>query len=87
MDPLFVTALVICNRELRQICVISEAARLKSAAWTADHVLVYTTLTHMKYALPTVNGYVHEHPAVSSKPLIVLIATPGCGHASLATVS
>eukprot|EP00056_Hartaetosiga_gracilis_P009451 m.135948 g.135948 ORF g.135948 m.135948 type:complete len:1206 (+) comp13130_c0_seq2:266-3883(+) len=45
-------SIVVCDKKLHQICVIYETIRVKSAAWDASGVLVYTTLNHLKYALP-----------------------------------
>ena len=44
--------ITICTRALKQICSIHETIRVKSAAWEDNGVLVYTTLNHIKYALP-----------------------------------
>ena len=44
---------VICTRDLEHCCTVSESVRVKSAVWTADGVLVYATLKHIKYMLPS----------------------------------
>ena len=44
--------LVICNRQLHQLCSISDSVRVKTAAWGAKGILIYATLNHLKYALP-----------------------------------
>eukprot|EP00051_Salpingoeca_urceolata_P033954 m.22896 g.22896 ORF g.22896 m.22896 type:complete len:1318 (-) comp6997_c0_seq1:3-3956(-) len=44
--------ITVCDRKLNQICSIHETIRVKSAAWEENGVLVYTTLNHIKYALP-----------------------------------
>lgn len=43
---------VICSRDLEHCCTVSESVRVKSAVWTAEGVLVYATLKHVKYMLP-----------------------------------
>eukprot|EP01137_Pigoraptor_chileana_P028983 Opistho-2@13564 len=45
-------AIVMCNRKLEQQCTIHETIRVKSGAWDESGVFVYTTLNHIKYALP-----------------------------------
>ena len=51
---------VIANRQLEQLCSISDTVRIKSGAWdvspsggTKSNLFVYTTLHHVKYCLPT----------------------------------
>lgn len=51
---------VIANRQLEQLCSISDTVRIKSGAWdvsptggTASNLFIYTTLHHVKYCLPT----------------------------------
>jgi len=51
---------VIANRQLEQLCSISDTVRIKSGAWdvspsggTSSNLFVYTTLHHVKYCLPT----------------------------------
>lgn len=51
---------VIANRQLEQLCSISDTVRVKSGAWdvsptggTSSNLFVYTTLHHVKYCLPT----------------------------------
>lgn len=51
---------VIANRQLEQLCSISDTVRVKSGCWdvspsggTASNLFVYTTLHHVKYCLPT----------------------------------
>jgi len=51
---------VIANRQLEQLCSISDTVRIKSGAWdvsptggTNSNLFVYTTLHHVKYCLPT----------------------------------
>lgn len=51
---------VIADRQLEQLCSISDNVRIKSGAWdvsptggTASELFVYTTLHHVKYCLPT----------------------------------
>eukprot|EP00039_Didymoeca_costata_P018608 m.334182 g.334182 ORF g.334182 m.334182 type:complete len:1220 (+) comp17307_c0_seq1:152-3811(+) len=44
--------ITICNRKLVQLCAIQEIIRVKSGVWDESGVFVYTTLNHIKYALP-----------------------------------
>ena len=51
---------VIANRQLEQLCSISDNVRIKSGAWdvtpsggTASELFIYTTLHHVKYCLPS----------------------------------
>jgi len=51
---------VIADRQLEQLCSISDNVRIKSGAWdvsssggTASELFVYTTLNHIKYCLPS----------------------------------
>jgi coatomer protein complex subunit alpha (xenin) len=44
---------VICTRDLEHCCTVSESVRVKSAVWTSENVLVYATLKHVKYMLPS----------------------------------
>eukprot|EP00569_Conticribra_weissflogii_P016351 CAMPEP_0171400982 /NCGR_PEP_ID=MMETSP0880-20121228/7612_1 /TAXON_ID=67004 /ORGANISM="Thalassiosira weissflogii, Strain CCMP1336" /LENGTH=1288 /DNA_ID=CAMNT_0011915391 /DNA_START=12 /DNA_END=3878 /DNA_ORIENTATION=+ len=51
---------VIADRQLEQLCSISDTVRIKSGAWdisptggTNSNLFVYTTLHHVKYCLPT----------------------------------
>jgi coatomer protein complex subunit alpha (xenin) len=52
--------IVIADRQLEQLCSISDNVRIKSGAWdvsptggTANQVFIYTTLNHVKYVLPS----------------------------------
>lgn len=45
--------ITIANKSLTQTCAIHETIRIKSAAWDDSGILVYTTLNHIKYALPS----------------------------------
>ena len=45
-------AIVIANRKLGHACTVHETIRVKSGAWDDSGVFVYTTLNHIKYALP-----------------------------------
>jgi coatomer protein complex subunit alpha (xenin) len=47
-----VSAITICNQSLVQTALIHETIRIKSAAWDDSGILIYTTLNHIKYALP-----------------------------------
>eukprot|EP00536_Pseudo-nitzschia_multiseries_P004054 jgi/Psemu1/64445/estExt_Genemark1.C_650066 len=52
---------VIADRQLEQLCSVSDNVRIKSGAWdcspssdgTASNLFVYTTLNHVKYCLPS----------------------------------
>jgi coatomer protein complex subunit alpha (xenin) len=51
---------VIADRQLEQLCSISDNVRIKSGAWdastsggTANNLFLYTTLNHVKYCLPS----------------------------------
>jgi coatomer protein complex subunit alpha (xenin) len=51
---------VIADRQLQQLCSISDTVRIKSGAWdvsptggTNSNLFIYTTLHHVKYCLPT----------------------------------
>ena len=53
--------IVIADRQLEQLCSISDTVRIKSGAWdvtpggsgTNSNLFVYTTLHHVKYCLPS----------------------------------
>lgn len=52
--------IVIADRQLEQLCSISDTVRIKSGAWdvsptggTNSELFVYTTLHHVKYCLPS----------------------------------
>jgi coatomer protein complex subunit alpha (xenin) len=45
-------AIVIANKRLAHACTVHETIRVKSGAWDEFGVFVYTTLNHIKYALP-----------------------------------
>ena len=51
-------AVVIADRNLKQICQVSESVAVKSGVWDENGVFVYTTLNHVKYILPVASGYV-----------------------------
>jgi coatomer protein complex subunit alpha (xenin) len=44
--------ITLVNRNLKTICSVQETIRVKSAAWDDSGVLIYTTLSHIKYILP-----------------------------------
>merc|ERR1712176_385183 len=47
-------SVMICDSSLNDICTIYENAKVKSGAWANNgQVYIYTTVTHMKYALPS----------------------------------
>jgi len=45
-------AIVIADKKLGHSCTVHETIRVKSGAWDEYGVFVYTTLNHIKYALP-----------------------------------
>ena len=45
-------AIIIANRKLDHVCTVHETIRIKSGAWDATGIFVYTTLNHIKYCLP-----------------------------------
>ncbi len=46
-------SIVLCTRELQQLCSVQETVKVKSAAWDeSSGMLVYTTVNHIKYLLP-----------------------------------
>ncbi|KAL7304902.1 hypothetical protein TKK_0002704 [Trichogramma kaykai] len=47
-------SMVVCNKKLETLYIIHENTRIKSAVWTDDYVLIYTTSNHIKYAI--ING-------------------------------
>ena len=49
-------AVVIADRDLTQICGVTETVRVKSGCWDDNGVFVYTTLNHVKYLLPLPSG-------------------------------
>lgn len=44
--------IVLANRRLEQSCQIHETIKIKSGAWDESGIFLYTTLNHIKYALP-----------------------------------
>ncbi|KAG0232011.1 hypothetical protein BGW42_008522 [Actinomortierella wolfii] len=44
--------ITIATKSLEQTCLIHETIRIKSAAWDDSGILIYSTLNHIKYALP-----------------------------------
>ncbi|KAJ2362153.1 hypothetical protein IW150_007077, partial [Coemansia sp. RSA 2607] len=44
--------ITLANKQLEQLCQVHETIRIKSAVWDDSGVLLYTTLNHIKYALP-----------------------------------
>ena len=44
--------ITICDKNLNQLCTIHEIIRVKSGVWDESGVFIYTTLNHIKYALP-----------------------------------
>jgi coatomer protein complex subunit alpha (xenin) len=46
------TAIMIANKNLGQSAMVHETIRIKSGAWDDSGVFIYSTLNHIKYALP-----------------------------------
>ncbi|KAI8814129.1 coatomer WD associated region-domain-containing protein [Cladochytrium replicatum] len=44
--------IVIANKKLEQLCLIHETIKVKSGTWDESGVFMYSTLNHVKYALP-----------------------------------
>jgi len=45
--------LVLANKQLEQLCSVTETVRLKGGSWDGNKpIFVYTTLNHVKYLLP-----------------------------------
>ncbi|KAH6560191.1 hypothetical protein BASA60_000390 [Batrachochytrium salamandrivorans] len=44
--------IVLANKKLEQIATIHETIKIKSGAWDSLGIFVYSTLNHIKYALP-----------------------------------
>jgi coatomer protein complex subunit alpha (xenin) len=45
--------LILVNKQLEQLCSVSETVRLKGGCWDSNKpIFVYTTLNHVKYLLP-----------------------------------
>ena len=49
-------SITVCNRNMEELCSVSENVNVKSGAWVGGGVFIYTTTTHIKYALT--NGFV-----------------------------
>jgi coatomer protein complex subunit alpha (xenin) len=43
---------MLATKTLSQSCLIHETIRIKSGAWDDSGIFVYSTLNHIKYALP-----------------------------------
>jgi coatomer protein complex subunit alpha (xenin) len=41
----------ICDSQLKELCMINETSRIKSAVWDPSGVLIYTTASHIKFCL------------------------------------
>lgn len=50
--------IMIANKSLEQQCIIHETIRIKSGCWDPMGIFIYSTLNHIKYALP--QGYAHH---------------------------
>ena len=46
-------AIILADAKLKSSCTVHETIRVKSAAWSDAGVLLYTTLNHIKYCLPS----------------------------------
>ncbi|KAI8321442.1 coatomer protein alpha subunit [Martensiomyces pterosporus] len=44
--------ITLATKQLEQLCQVHETIRIKSAVWDDSGVLLYTTLNHVKFALP-----------------------------------
>ncbi|KAJ1897459.1 hypothetical protein LPJ66_003348 [Kickxella alabastrina] len=44
--------ITLAGKQLEQLCQVHETIRIKSAVWDDSGVLLYTTLNHIKFALP-----------------------------------
>jgi coatomer protein complex subunit alpha (xenin) len=49
-------AVVLADKDLTQICSVTETVRVKSGVWDESGVFLYTTLNHIKYVLPLPSG-------------------------------
>lgn len=67
--------IVLATRRLEHLATVHETIRVKSAAWDASGVLLYTTLNHLKYCIPNGdNGIV----STLSRPLyLTRVRGPG----------
>jgi len=46
--------IILANKQLEQLCTISETVRVKGGGWDSGKpVFIYTTLNHIKYVLPS----------------------------------
>ena len=45
-------SVTLADKKLQNSCTVHEAMRVKSAAFDANDILIYTTLNHLKYCLP-----------------------------------
>lgn len=45
-------AILIANKNLGQSAMVHETIRIKSGAWDDSGIFIYSTLNHIKYALP-----------------------------------
>lgn len=43
---------MIANKNLGQSAMVHETIRIKSGAWDDSGIFIYSTLNHIKYALP-----------------------------------
>jgi coatomer protein complex subunit alpha (xenin) len=44
--------IVVADKSLKQLCLIHETIKIKGGAWDQSGVFVFSTLNHIKYALP-----------------------------------
>jgi coatomer protein complex subunit alpha (xenin) len=47
-----VLAITVASNKLEQLAFVHETLKIKSAVWDDIGVLIYSTLSHLKYALP-----------------------------------
>lgn len=62
-------SLMICDQDLNDLCTIYEQSKMKSGAWDKNDVFIYSTATHLKYALPT-----GDHGIIQTLDEVVYIA-------------
>ena len=60
----------ICDNQLKELCMINETSRIKSACWDSNGVLIYTTASHIKFCLT--NGTSASESARSNCTLVAI---------------
>ena len=43
--------ITICDKQLRLLCQVTEAVKVKSGEWDENNIFIYSTTTHIKYTL------------------------------------